>query len=236
MYLHIFEWPADGTLVLENFPGQARTVCLFAGQSLTFSQRGKTLEIALPTHSPDPDVSVLVVEIDPVEKGWSDYSAPIPTTVDPKKYIQDQAIASFIINVVLNGAIAFCAYSFYKHFSYYEVAKDILITVFVIAFLTSWIMVGAARGEYKKGNLTRHLSTRHRLKLPKVPVLRGLIIGLACAVVFGGVILAGPIYLISPAGMGNWAYAFIKTLYAGASGALASALTVLSVVSDESRR
>jgi hypothetical protein len=175
------------------------------------------------------------VEIDPVEAGWSEYSAPIPTTLEPKKYMRDQARASFIINVILNGAIAFCAYSFYSHFSYYEVAKDILITVFVIAFLTSWIMVGAARGEYKKGNLIRHPSTRGGLKLPKAPVLRGLLIGLACALVFGGVLLAGPIHLISPAGMGNWAYALLKTLYAGASGALASALTVMSVLSDENR-
>jgi hypothetical protein len=179
---------------------------------------------------------VLTVEIDPAEKGWSEHSTPIPATIEPKKYIKDQATASFIINAVLNGAIAFCAYSFYKHFSYYEVAKDILITVFVIAFLTSWIMVGLTRGEYRKGNLTRHPSTRRGLKLPKASILRGMIIGLACAVVFGGIVLSGPIYLISPGGMGNWTYAFLKTLYTGMSGALASSLTVLSVVSDENRR
>jgi hypothetical protein len=63
-----------------------------------------------------------------------------------------------------------------------------------------------------------------------------LIIGFVCAVVFGGIFLAGLIYLISPEGMGNWAYAFFKTLYTGMTGALACALTVLSVVSDENRR
>ena len=149
--------------------------------------------------------------------------------------VKSQATSSFIINAVLNGAIAFCAYSFYQHFSYYEVAKDILITVFVIAFLTSWIMVGAARGEYRKGNLARHPSSRPRLRLPQKPILRGLIIGLACAILFGGVILAGLSYLLSPEGMGNWAYAFFKTIYTGLSGALASALTVWSVASDENR-
>jgi alpha-L-fucosidase len=235
IYLHIFEWPADGKLVVEPFPGQVRTVSLFAGGRLTFSQKGARLEIALQAQGPDPDVSVLTVEIDPDEKGWSEYSAPVPATIEPKKYIKDQAIASFIVNLVLNGAIAFCAYSFFKNFSYYEVAKDILITVFVITFLTSWIMVGSARNEYKKGNLTRHPAARRGLRLPKAPILRGLLIGIACTIIWGG-ILSGLVYLISPAGMGNWAYAFLKTLYTGVSGALASALTVLSVVNDENRK
>ncbi len=235
IYLHIFEWPADGKLVVEPFPGQVRTVNLFAGGPLTFSQKGARLDVALPAQGPDSDVSVITVEIDPAEKGWSDYSAPIPATVEPKKYIKDQATASFIINAVLNGAIAFCAYSFYEHFSYYEVAKDILITVFVIAFLTSWIMVGAARNEYKKGNLALHPTKRRGLRLPKSAFLRGLLIGAVCTIVWGS-LLSGLAYLVSPAGMGNWAYAFLKTFFTGVSGALASALTVLSVVGDENRR
>jgi alpha-L-fucosidase len=234
VYLHVFNWPADSKLLVENFPGSVRSTCLFAGGPLTFRQNGARLEIDLPSQAPDPYVSVLTVEIDPSEKGWSEYSAPIPASVEPKKYIKDQAVSSFIVNAVLNGAIAFCAYAFYKHFSYYEVAKDILITVFVIAFLTSWIMVGAARGEYKKGNITRHPSQRGGLRLPKVPVLRGLIIGLFCTIVWGG-LLSALVYLLSPAGMGNWAYAFLKTFFTGVSGAFASALTTSSVASDENR-
>jgi hypothetical protein len=234
IYLHISDWPADGKLVVENFPGAARTVSLFAGKPLTFSQGGTRLEIALPAAGPDPDVSVLTVEIDSAEKCWSDYSAPVPTTVEPKKYVQDQAKSSFIINAVLNGAIAFCAYSFYQHFSYYEVAKDILTTVFVITFLTAWIMVGAARGEYKKGNIAIHPTKRRGLRLPKSSFLRGLLIGIACTIVWGG-LLSGFAYLVSPAGMNNWVYAFFKTIFTGLSGALASALTVLSVIGDENR-
>jgi alpha-L-fucosidase len=235
IYLHIFDWPADGKLGVEPFPGSARTISLFAGGPLTFSQTGPRLEIALPATGPDPDVSVLTVEIDPAEKGWSDYSAPIPATVEPKKYIKDQAVSSFIVNAVLNGAIAFCAYSFYKSFTYKQVATDILEAVFIITFLTSWIMVGSARGEYKKGNITLHPIKRFGLRLPKVPVLRGLIIGAACAIVWGG-LLSGLSYLVSPVEMNNWIYAFFKTIYTGLSGALASALTVMSVVSDENRR
>lgn len=113
--------------------------------------------------------------------------------------------------------------------------KDILVTVFIIAFLTAWIMVGSARNEYKKGNLTLHSTKGWKLPLPNSPLLRGLLIGLFCTIVWGG-LLSGMVYLLSPAGMGNWAYAFLKTFFTGVSGAFASALTVLSVVNDENRR
>lgn len=232
LYLHVFNWPADGRLVVEPFPGKALTLSLFAGDPLTFTQDGKRLEVSLPAQAPDPDVSVLASQINPAESAWSAYNAPIPATVEPKKYLKDQAVASFIVNALLNGAIAFCAYSFFQHFSFNEIARDVMITVFVIAFLTSWIMVGSARKEYQKGNLTRHPSSSGGSKLPPQPVLRGLIIGFACAIVFGGIVLSGSVFLLSPSGMGNWAYAFFKTIYTGLSGALASALAVLSVGSE----
>jgi hypothetical protein len=236
VYLHIFDWPADGKLVVAPFPGQARTASLLAGEALPFSQDGTRLEISLPSQAPDPDISVLEVEIDPFDKVWSEYNAPISTKIEPGKYLKDQATASFIINAVLNGAIAFCAYSFYQQFPFNEIARDIMITVFVIAFLTSWIMVGLTRNEYRKGNLIIHHSRQRRPKLPEKPILRGLLIGLGCSIVFGGLFLSGLVYLVSPSGMDNWVYAFFKTIYTGLSGALASALTVMSVVSDENRK
>ncbi len=218
LYLHVFDWPADGKLVVENFPARAEAVCTYAGEAQGFVQKGPRLEITLPAAAPDPDVSVLAVQIDPDESGWSAYNARVPATIEPKKYIQDQAFASFVINAVLNGAIAFCAYSFYKSFSYRQVTIDILEAVFVIAFLTSWIMVGSARNEFIKGNLARHPTRRPGLRLPKIPVLRALLIGAACTIVLGG-LLSGLISLVSPEGMNNWAYAAFKTLYTGLSGA-----------------
>lgn len=220
---------------MESFPASARTAGLFSGETLAFRQEGARLEISVPPAGPDPDVSVLTVEIDSTEKGWSEYHPPIPATIEPRKYIKDQAVSSFIVNAVLNGLLAFCAYAFYKSFTYKQVATDILEAVFIISFLTSWIMVGSARGEYKKGNLTLHPTRSAGSSLPKIPILRGLLIGVICTIVWGG-LLSGLVYLISPAGMNNWIYAFFKTIYTGLSGALASALTVLSVVSDANRR
>jgi alpha-L-fucosidase len=235
VYLHVLDWPTDGKLTVDSFPASARTVGLLAAP-LTFSQRGQTLEIALPAQSPDADTSVVVVEIDPAEKAWSDYSAPVENRIEPKKYIKDQAVASFIINAVLNGLIAFFSYLAYTSFTYKQVTDDIVVTVFIITFLTSWIMVGSARGEYRKGNLTRHPTTRRGLRLPSSTLVRGLFIGILCTIIWGAGVLSGLVHIIAPLGMSNWAYMAVKTLYTGLSGALASSLTVLSVVSDENRK
>ena len=208
---------------------------MFNGKALSFQQTGTSLQISLPTDPPNPDVSVLEINIDPAEAGWSQYSPPVVTTTEPRKYIKDQAIASFLINAILNGLIAFFSYKSRSIIPYSELAIDVLISVFIITFFTSWIVVGGARGEYRKGNLTKKRSARKGLKLPKASVLRALLISLVIVVVFGGFLLDGLIYLISPEGVSSWIYIALKTLYTGASGALASALTIMSIVNDENR-
>jgi alpha-L-fucosidase len=63
IYLHLLTWPADGRLVVESFPGTAQRVSLMGGDSLPFVQSAQRLEITLPSKAPDPDVSVLSVEV-----------------------------------------------------------------------------------------------------------------------------------------------------------------------------
>jgi alpha-L-fucosidase len=235
LYLHVFDWPADGKLVIDAFPGQAKAVELLSGEALAFNQQGRRLVIDMPAQSPDPDVPVLAVDIDPNEKGWTEYSAPISARITPAKHIQKQAISSAVINAILNGLIAFFSYRTRGNIPYGEAAVDILITVFIITFLTAWITVGLARSEVIKGNLTRLASPQRWLKLPQSPALRGLLIAIACTILFGGVFLDGLLYLVSPVELSHWAYFVLKTLYTGASGALASALTIYSVVNDADR-
>ena len=169
LYMHVFEWPVDGKLAVDSFPGQAQAVRLFSGEALSFSQDGPRLVIDLPAQSPDPDVSVLVVDIDPSEKGWNEYSAPVSTRITPAKHIQNQAISSALINAILNGLIAFFSYRTRGNIPYGEAAVDILITVFIITFLTAWITVGLARAEVIKGNLTRLASAQTLAKTAQRP-------------------------------------------------------------------
>jgi alpha-L-fucosidase len=236
VFLHIFEWPTDGRLEIDSFPGLARDVTLFTGEPLNFSQHQQLLEIALPQQRPDPDVSVLTVHIDSAEKGWKKYSDPVSTTTEPKKYIQTQAIASALINALLNGLIAYFSYKARTNIPFVEVAFDIPITVFIIVFLTAWLVVGSARQEVAKGNLSQGKFARWNLKLPKPAVLRALVIVIPCVILFAGLILDGSIYLLRPDGFSQWTYIVFKTIYTGATGALASVLTILSVLNDGNRK
>ena len=233
VYLHLVDWPPEPKIQIGQFPGKVRAVALMAGESLAFSQNGQALEISLPGRAPDPDVSVLVVTVDEFDSSWVAYSPPTVTSTLPGKYLKTQVIASGLINSVLNGLIAFFTYRSRGDIPYAEAAIDILITVAIISFLVSWIGIGFARGEIAKGNLAR--STLRGPKLPQGLALRVLMITLACVIIFGGLVMDGSLYLISPNGLSNWAYVVTKTLYTGASGALASWLAILSVLSDGSR-
>jgi alpha-L-fucosidase len=64
IYLHVFEWPADQKLVVPSFPMHAQRASLLNGEELVFLQTGQQLEISLPREAPDPDVSVLTVDVD----------------------------------------------------------------------------------------------------------------------------------------------------------------------------
>jgi hypothetical protein len=56
---------------------------------------------------------------------------------------------------------------------------------------------------------------------------------MACVLLYGGVLVDGLIYAFSPAAVGSWAYIAIKTLYTGGAGALAIALGILSVLTEQ---
>lgn len=64
VYLHISQWPVDQRLAIEAFPDTARNVALMTGESLPFTQSAQRLTITLPPRAPDPDISVLVVELE----------------------------------------------------------------------------------------------------------------------------------------------------------------------------
>jgi alpha-L-fucosidase len=64
LYLHVFEWPADGKLTV---PGLANEVIsarlLDGGKSLEASTDGKAVIVKLPAATPDPISSTVVLEI-----------------------------------------------------------------------------------------------------------------------------------------------------------------------------
>jgi alpha-L-fucosidase len=234
VYLHVFDWPSDGRLIVDAFPGNVKSVRALAGHGLDFSQNDTRLEITLPAQPFDPDVPVIAVELKDFGQAWNEYSPATVTTIHPAKYMWAQARANFWINAIINGLIAFSSYRLRAGIlPYPEVAVDILITVTLISFLVSRIGIGFVRGEIIKGNLSK-VNWRGP-KLPEGAGTRAWIITFVCVALFGGLFLDGLIYLFTPGGLGNWAYIILKTLYTGAGAALASALSIYSVVSDQNR-
>jgi alpha-L-fucosidase len=61
VFLHIFDWPSRGLLVVDDFPATAKSVSTLGGSEFQFRQDAVRLEIDLPAEALDPDVSVLVV-------------------------------------------------------------------------------------------------------------------------------------------------------------------------------
>jgi len=230
IHLHVFDWPSTGKLEIPTFPVIANKISLQSGEPLTFIQNGQKLEISLPNQAPDADVSVLVVDTSDNKKVLAAYSPEQDTRTSTFQYIKKQAIATIVINSILNGLIAFFTYRVRGPIPYAEAAIDILITVFIIAYLISWLSIGSTLTEIIKGNLPVPVKGWPGLKLPRGTGLSILYITMVCVILFGGLFMDGLLYLLAPGGMSNWAYIGLKTIYTGLCAGMASSLTIQSVV------
>jgi alpha-L-fucosidase len=78
LYVHVWEWPADGKVLLPGINQAARSGRLLAGgATVTSTVTPEGLVVTLPGSAPDPDVSVAALEFDrPVEVMGA---APLPT-------------------------------------------------------------------------------------------------------------------------------------------------------------
>ena len=62
LYLHVFDWPADGKLVVPLAAKALAAKLLGSGAKLKFSAAAGTVTIALPAPAPDPIASVVVLD------------------------------------------------------------------------------------------------------------------------------------------------------------------------------
>jgi alpha-L-fucosidase len=78
LYVHVWEWPADGKILLPGITQTARSGRMLAGgAAVTSKVTPEGLVVALSGTAPDPDVSVAALEFDrPVEVVGA---APLPT-------------------------------------------------------------------------------------------------------------------------------------------------------------
>jgi alpha-L-fucosidase len=64
LFLHLFELPAEGKVVIEALPGKAKSAAWLNGARLAFSQVESRLEIALPAPQPEDCVNVIHLELE----------------------------------------------------------------------------------------------------------------------------------------------------------------------------
>ena len=72
LYLHVFDWPQDGKLVVPPLGAGVSAAYLLADAKspLAISRAGSGLQIAVPQAAPDESVSVVVLEVDKPEPPW----------------------------------------------------------------------------------------------------------------------------------------------------------------------
>jgi alpha-L-fucosidase len=63
LYLHVFDWPADGKLTLEGIPNPVRNARLLAGGRVQAESHNGTLSLSCPGPAPDPVNTVIAVRL-----------------------------------------------------------------------------------------------------------------------------------------------------------------------------
>jgi hypothetical protein len=153
-------------------------------------------------------------------------------TLNRATYYKNQIIANLAVNSLLNGLIAYYAYRGRGPIPLLEMAVDIQITVAIIAFLVSWLGVASARKQVMASGASPVGPSVGGVRLPANVILRALMITVVVMLLYGGLVLTGPLALFSPAGLSNWGYFAFKTLYTGVCGACAALLAIKSVFQE----
>ncbi|MCK5757954.1 MAG: alpha-L-fucosidase, partial [Clostridiales bacterium] len=235
IYLHVLAWPENRKLVVENFLKKAIHISLPDGTELDFAQDDSKLEIFIPKNAPDDDVSIITVQIDSDKGSLGEYTIPQTKGKPLNQYIKFNAITSALINGVVNGLIALFSYRLETLIPAIDAGIDVLITVAIITFLTSWLVTGGTRKDIDKEKVALPNRLKEKSKKPMNSALKALLVTLVCTFLFGGV-LFGLVQLVFPSGFSNWGYIVFKTLYTAATGALAVVVTIKSVVREKSRK
>ena len=64
LYLHVFDWPKEGELLVPGLENEIQSATLLAnGKELEFEKTAAGLEIELPAQAPDPNATIIKLEI-----------------------------------------------------------------------------------------------------------------------------------------------------------------------------
>ena len=227
IYLLINKEYTDGELLIDDFPGGVASVSLIGGAPLAFSIKDGELKIEMPDSYPDEDIAVVRVDVSGAAE-LDKYLVPELHGKGKRKYIADSMKVSAVINGIANGLIALFSYMKAGPVAAAGAGIDALITVGIITFLTSWLVVGGTRKDAAADKIAGYEAVPGARK-PMPSVIKAFLVMIFCILALGGA-LNGLIYLTFPNGFSNWGYIVFKTLYTAASGALGVLASIVSVL------
>lgn len=231
VFLHVISWPKDEKLTLNKFDKKVIGVSLSDGSPLNFTQHNSNLEINIPKDPTDDSVSILTVYLGNVEKQLEEYTIPVSKGMTLDKLIQKNVVASAVINGFINGLLAFFSYRLLTSVAAFDAGIDVLITVIIISFFTSWLLVVGTRKDIISEKVVLPFNGNKISKKPMNSALKAFIIMLFCTVFYGG-LLYGLITVLLPNGFSNWGYIIFKTLYTAIAGALTVFISIKSVIRE----
>jgi alpha-L-fucosidase len=64
LFLHVFDWPADGRLVVPGLHSHVLSACLYGGDRVGVASLGQSVVLSLPQSCPDTLIPVVTLELD----------------------------------------------------------------------------------------------------------------------------------------------------------------------------
>jgi len=145
----------------------------------------------------------------------------------------DNGVGAFVVNLLLNGAIAWLLFRNATHVPMWgqsSVAGDTIATAFLLPAITCLIVTPVARGRVRTGRVAAVGAALWRW-IPRNMVWRALLIGLICLLVLSPLTL----FVLGTLGVGEWSpwhFVYFKAMFAAVEGALVTPFLALWAISD----
>jgi O-antigen/teichoic acid export membrane protein len=160
-------------------------------------------------------------------------------TPNYSKYLVGQAIAGAVINLVLNGAIAWLLYRRLPRIPLHgpqSIAGDVVVTSFVLPLLICLIVTPLIRAEMRKERLPVRQwvsSGPHRaVRLPTNLLLRALVIGVLAALVVSPITIWALDRLVGAEGLAFWPFVVFKASLAAALAVVVTPILVMRTLQE----
>lgn len=151
----------------------------------------------------------------------------------------EQGLGAALFNVLLNGGIAWLMVRSLRTVPAWggdlSIIGDTIATAFLLPFITCLVVTRLARAQVEKGRvpaLDWHRSSHTVLRrLPSGVLPRALVLGLACAVALGPLVV-WTLALLEVRELGAWPFVVFKAAFAGALAALVTPVVALGALGD----